>query len=89
MRAFIPTRNVAVAVRTNNGEICCAVDDLAVPCGGKKVFKAVLTRRDLSNWDPVAQDWVMSKYPKRVFVGSSSRKLLLKGILVGTDGGGY
>jgi beta-glucosidase len=66
-----------------------AFDDLAVPCGGKKVFKAVLTRRDLSDWDPVAQDWVMSKYPKRVFVGSSSRKLLLKGILVGTDGGGY
>lgn len=36
-----------------------------------------LTRRDLSNWDTVRQNWVISSYPKTVYVGSSSRKLPL------------
>nr|QLJ82605.1 beta-1, 4-glucosidase T2 [Aspergillus fresenii]QLJ82606.1 beta-1, 4-glucosidase T2 [Aspergillus fresenii] len=45
------------------------------------VWATTLTRRDLSNWDVAAQDWVITKYPKKVFVGSSSRKLPLQGSL--------
>ncbi|KAI1823530.1 glycoside hydrolase family 3 protein [Xylaria intraflava] len=41
-------------------------------------FRATLTRRDVSNWDTVSQDWVISKYPKTVSVGPSSRNLPLK-----------
>ncbi|KAM7201133.1 glycoside hydrolase [Rhypophila sp. PSN 637] len=37
-----------------------------------------LTRRDLSNWDPVTQNWVVSDYPKTAYIGQSSRKLDLK-----------
>lgn len=40
-------------------------------------FSAPLRRRDISNWDVVKQDWVETKYPKSVCVGSSSRKLPL------------
>ncbi|ODA76908.1 hypothetical protein RJ55_07424 [Drechmeria coniospora] len=40
-------------------------------------FSAMLTRRDLSNWDVVSQDWVVTKHPKKVWVGSSSRNLPL------------
>lgn len=40
-------------------------------------FRAELTRRDLSNWDVAAQDWVVTERPKKVWVGSSSRKLSL------------
>ncbi|KAF4511497.1 hypothetical protein G6O67_003289 [Ophiocordyceps sinensis] len=40
-------------------------------------FHAELTRRDVSNWDVVAQNWVVTKQPKKVWVGSSSRKLPL------------
>lgn len=40
-------------------------------------FVADVTRRDLSNWDPVSQNWVITTYPKTAYVGSSSRKLLL------------
>ena len=45
--------------------------------GQSVVFSATLTRRDLSNWDTAAQDWVVSEHPKTIYVGPSSRKLPL------------
>lgn len=36
-----------------------------------------VTRRDLSNWDTKSQNWVITPFRKSLFVGSSSRKLLL------------
>ncbi|KAL2123450.1 hypothetical protein VTJ04DRAFT_3905 [Mycothermus thermophilus] len=45
--------------------------------GETRQFMAHLTRRDLSNWDPALQDWVVSGHKKKVFVGKSSRKLEL------------
>lgn len=50
-------------------------DRIRIDPGQTAQFRATLTRRDLSNWDVVAQDWVVSKYPKKVYVGRSSRKL--------------
>ncbi|PHH89585.1 hypothetical protein CDD83_5721 [Cordyceps sp. RAO-2017] len=44
-------------------------------------FEAKLTRRDLSNWDTVSQNWVVTKHPKKVWVGSSSRNLPLHATL--------
>ncbi|OTA66143.1 glycoside hydrolase family 3 protein [Hypoxylon sp. EC38] len=46
--------------------------------GESATFHGNLTRRDLSNWDVVSQNWVISEEPKTVYVGSSSRKLPLK-----------
>ncbi|KAF9886936.1 hypothetical protein FE257_010677 [Aspergillus nanangensis] len=46
------------------------------------VWSTTLNRRDLSNWDVVSQDWVISPYDKSVHVGSSSRKLKLHAPLV-------
>lgn len=51
---------------------------LSIDPGTSAQFHVDLTRRDLSNWDPVSQNWVISKYKKTVYVGSSSRKLHLK-----------
>ena len=56
-------------------------DRLSIPAGESVTFEADLTRRDLSNWDVVLQDWVITEHEKTVWVGSSSRKLLLKGTL--------
>ncbi|KAF1985246.1 glycoside hydrolase family 3 protein [Aulographum hederae CBS 113979] len=50
---------------------------LSIAPGASATFSADITRRDLSNWDPVQQNWVITSYPKTVFVGSSSRKLPL------------
>lgn len=44
-------------------------------------FEYGITRRDISNWDPISQNWVVSEFPKMVFVGSSSRNLVLSGEL--------
>lgn len=64
-------------------------DKFLIEAGASATFTAQLTRRDLSNWDPVAQDWFISSYTKTVFVGSSSRKLPLSAVLSisGTSGG--
>ncbi|KAL2826889.1 glycosyl hydrolase family 3 N terminal domain-containing protein [Aspergillus cavernicola] len=56
-------------------------DKLDLQAGEERVWSATLTRRDLSNWDVEQDDWVITPYPKRVFVGSSSRKLSLKASL--------
>lgn len=52
-------------------------DRLTIEPGATETFVAQLTRRDLSNWDPASQNWVVSTYPKTVYVGSSSRMLPL------------
>jgi hypothetical protein len=53
-------------------------DRLRIDPGQTVQFRAPLTRRDLSNWDVVSQNWVVTKYPKTVYVGPSSRNLPLK-----------
>ncbi|THW11508.1 glycoside hydrolase family 3 protein, partial [Aureobasidium pullulans] len=40
-----------------------------------------LARRDLSNWDTVKQDWVITEHIKTVYAGSSSRDLPLNAVL--------
>ena len=49
--------------------------------GQSVVFSHELTRRDLSNWDTKVQNWVVTKAPKKVWVGSSSRNLPLSAYL--------
>jgi beta-glucosidase len=56
-------------------------DDLSIPAGQSRMFRYGITRRDLSNWDTVMQNWVISDFPKKVFVGASSRNLALVGDL--------
>lgn len=53
-------------------------DRVQIKAGHKYKWSTTLTRRDLSNWDNVAQDWVITDSPKTVYVGSSSRKLHLE-----------
>lgn len=45
--------------------------------GESAVVKFGLTRRDLSTWDVVAQNWLLQKGQYQIYVGSSSRKLPL------------
>ncbi|KAI9646460.1 beta-glucosidase [Ciborinia camelliae] len=58
-----------------------AFDDMQLEPHQTDTFTYGITRRDISNWDPVTQNWVISPYPKKVFVGSSSRNLVLSGTL--------
>ena len=54
-----------------------AFDRLSIQPGQTATFRADITRRDISNWDTASQNWVITKYPKTIYVGSSSRKLPL------------
>jgi beta-glucosidase len=56
-------------------------DDLILDPGESETFTYEVTRRDISNWDTVSQNWVVSSYPKTVYVGASSRNLPLSGAL--------
>ena len=52
-------------------------DKLSIQPNEAATFTADILRRDISNWDPVSQNWVISNYTKTVYVGSSSRTLPL------------
>jgi beta-glucosidase len=54
---------------------------LRIEPGETVQFKGELTRRELSRWDPVVQDWVLAEGEMKVFVGRSSRKLDLEAVL--------
>ena len=56
-------------------------EKLSIQPGMSTTFTADILRRDISNWDTVSQDWFISNYTKTVYVGSSSRKLLLAATL--------
>lgn len=63
-------------------------DKLSIQPGQTVQFHADLTRRDVSNWDTVSQNWVITDAPKTVFVGKSSRNLCLQAVLPATGAGG-
>lgn len=73
----IPQLYVSLGGPTDPHIVLRGFDRLCVEPGRTVQFKAALTRRDLSNWDPAIQDWVISSFPKTVYVGRSSRKLEL------------
>ena len=56
-------------------------EKLSIQPGTSATFTADITRRDISNWDTVTQNWVISNYTKTVYLGSSSRTLPLSATL--------
>ena len=61
-------------------------DRLHIAPGASATFVAGLTRRDLSTWDTVSQNWVMASCPM-AYVGSSSRNLPLSARVGPCSGG--
>ncbi|CAK3742701.1 glycoside hydrolase family 3 [Lecanosticta acicola] len=56
-------------------------DKLYIEAGASATFEYGVTRRDVASWSTVQQDWFVRDSEKRVFVGASSRDLLLEGVL--------
>jgi len=52
-----------------------------IPAGGMELVHFDLTRKDLSVWDAVAQEWLLPNGAFQIYVGASSRNLLLNGTL--------
>ncbi|KAI2602661.1 glycoside hydrolase family 3 protein [Hypoxylon sp. NC1633] len=53
-------------------------EEVSLEPGETKTVAFDLTYRDLSNWDPEAEDWRLTEYPKTAYVGASSRDLRLQ-----------
>lgn len=56
-------------------------EKLSIQPNTAATFTADITRRDISNWDTVSQNWFISNYTKTVYAGSSSRTLPLSATL--------
>ncbi len=54
---------------------------LSIGAGEKATWTADIQRRDLAHWNVMKQDWVVEDTQKTLFVGPSSRKLVLRGSL--------
>jgi hypothetical protein len=74
---MFPMQYVNLGAPTDPVRVLRGFDDLKIAHGKSATVTFQLTRRDLSNWDPATQNWVISSYPKTVYVGSSSRTLPL------------
>lgn len=60
---------------------------VSVSAGGTATVRFDLTRRDLSRWDTVSQNWVLAGQSLKFYVGSSSTNTPLSGTLSGGSGG--
>jgi beta-glucosidase len=81
---------VQVYVALGEGEppkVLRGFDRIHIAAGGSATFSADLTRRDVSVWDVVSQNWLEVQNPT-IFVGASSRNTPLSGTLSGGSSGG-
>jgi hypothetical protein len=73
----VPQLYVSFGGPNNPSLVLRGFERLSIDAGQSTTFSADIVRRDLSNWDTVAQNWVITSYPKSVYVGPSSRNLPL------------
>lgn len=73
----VPQLYVSLGGPDNPKVVLRGFDRLKIQPGQTVTFSADLQRRDLSNWDPIRQDWVITSHPKTIHVGPSSRDLPL------------
>ncbi|GAP90060.1 putative glycoside hydrolase family 3 protein [Rosellinia necatrix] len=74
----VPQLYVSLGGPDNPPVVLRGFDRIRIDPGQTVTFRAPLTRRDVSNWDTVSQNWVITSHAKTAFVGPSSRNLPLK-----------
>lgn len=67
----VPQLYVQLGGHDNPWGVLRGFDDVTVAAGARVHVEMNLTRRDVSNWDVAAQNWVVTNLPKYVFVGRS------------------
>jgi len=77
----IPQLYISIGGPSDPKVVLRGFDDLILDPNESETFTYQVTRRDISNWDTTSQNWVVTNYPKTVYVGSSSRNLPLQGPL--------
>lgn len=73
----VPQLYVSLGGPDDAPKVLRGFDRISIGPGGSQTFRADLRRRDISSWDVVSQNWVVTDYEKTVYVGNSSRNLPL------------
>lgn len=73
----VPQLYVSLGGENDPVKVLRQFDRVTIAAGEQVQWTTTLTRRDISNWDPVSQNWVVSSVQKKIYVGNSSRKLPL------------
>lgn len=79
--AEVPQLYLSLGGPSDPTRVLRGFERLSIDVGASVTFNVDLTRRDVSNWNPSVQNWVISSYTKTVYIGSSSRKLPLSATL--------
>ncbi|MCJ1343879.1 hypothetical protein MMC31_002077 [Peltigera leucophlebia] len=75
--AEVPQLYLSLGGPSDPTRVLRGFERLSIDAGASVSFNVDLTRRDVSNWDPSVQNWVISSYIKTVYIGSSSLNLPL------------
>ncbi|QSZ35750.1 hypothetical protein DSL72_006872 [Monilinia vaccinii-corymbosi] len=75
------TQYISLGGPTEPKIVLRAFDDIELEPGKTETFTYHITRRDVSNWDATTQNWYINPYIKQVYIGSSSRNLVLNATL--------
>nr|AAL69548.3 beta-glucosidase [Rasamsonia emersonii]5JU6_A Chain A, Beta-glucosidase [Rasamsonia emersonii]5JU6_B Chain B, Beta-glucosidase [Rasamsonia emersonii]5JU6_C Chain C, Beta-glucosidase [Rasamsonia emersonii]5JU6_D Chain D, Beta-glucosidase [Rasamsonia emersonii] len=74
----VPQLYVSLGGPDDAPKVLRGFDRITLAPGQQYLWTTTLTRRDISNWDPVTQNWVVTNYTKTIYVGNSSRNLPLQ-----------
>ncbi|KAF8864173.1 glycoside hydrolase family 3 protein [Acephala macrosclerotiorum] len=77
----VPQLYISLGGPNQPSKVLRGFERLSIDQGETVTASFDITRRDVSNWDTVSQNWVVTSYPKEVYVGSSSRNLPLSASL--------
>ncbi|KAI1136363.1 glycoside hydrolase family 3 protein [Hypoxylon sp. FL0543] len=76
--AEIPQLYISHGTPTEPKAVLRGFDEIYLEPGETRTVVFNVTHRDLSNWNADAQDWVLTEYPKKAYVGASSRDFRLQ-----------
>lgn len=77
----VPQLYISLGGAGQPSKVLRGFERLSIDAGQSTTATFDILRRDVSNWDTVSQNWVVTSEPKTVFVGSSSRNLPLSASL--------
>jgi hypothetical protein len=73
----VPQLYISLGGSNNPNLVLRGFERLSIDAGQSATFTADILRRDVSNWDTISQNWIVTSDAKKIYVGPSSRNLPL------------
>lgn len=78
----VPQLYISLGGPSQPSKVLRGFERLSIDRGESTTASFDILRRDVSNWNTMSQNWVVTSEPKMVFVGSSSKNLPLSASLL-------